>query len=171
MSEQHHGRECCHEKMPEHRHGKERRKEMRKAHYQAADINDRLIIRSQNETDRRTTDVSLTDTGRELAAEALAQRQRRHEEMFSCISEEEKQELLLLLEKIYADWGTRYCEDGDRGCRRHHEGNGPHGGHEHHKGHGHHGGHGPYEDHGPHESDGHHDEHGHHEGFRRHGGN
>ena len=157
--------------MPEHRHGKERRKEMRKAHYQAADINDRLIIRSQNETDRRTTDVSLTDTGRELAAEALAQRQRRHEEMFSCISEEEKQELLLLLEKIYADWGTRYCEDGDRGCRRHHEGNGPHGGHEHHKGHGHHGGHGPYEDHGPHESDGHHDEHGHHEGFRRHGGN
>ena len=233
MSEQHHGRECCHEKAQEHRNGKERRKEMRKAHYQAADINDRLIInlrdlghimrflyegkasqkriliilneletitqrdltehlgvqpgsaseilsklesagliiRSQNETDRRTTDVSLTDTGRELAAEALAQRQRRHEEMFSCISEEEKQELLLLLEKIYAEWGTRYCEDGDRGCRRHHEGNGHHGGHEHHEGHGHHGGHGHHEGYGHHEGDGHHDEHRHHEGSRRHGGN
>ena len=74
-----------------------------------------LIIRTQNETDRRTTDVSLTDAGRELAAEALAQRQRRHEEMFSCLSEEEKKELLTLLERIYADWQIRYCEDG-----RHH---------------------------------------------------
>ena len=81
-----------------------------------------LIIRTPNETDRRTMDVSLTDTGRELAVEALAQRQGRHEEMFSCISEEEKKELLSLLEKIYADWRTRYCENG------HHEGSHRHGG-------------------------------------------
>ena len=74
-----------------------------------------LIIRTRNETDRRTTDVSLTDTGRALAAEAFAQRQRRHEEMFSCISEEEKEKLLSLLERIYADWRIRYCEDGHGG--------------------------------------------------------
>lgn len=163
--------------MPEQWYGKEKRYEMRMAHYQAADTNDKLIInlrdlghimrflyegkasqkriliilnevktitqrdlteylgiqpgsasevlsklesagliiRTQNETDRRTTDVSLTDTGRELAAEALAQRQRRHEEMFSCISEEEKEKLLSLLERIYADWRIRYCEDGHGG--------------------------------------------------------
>ena len=196
-------------KMPEQRHRKEKRYEMRMAHYQSTDTNDKLIInlrdlghimrflyegkasqkriliilnelktitqrdltehlgiqpgsaseilsklesagliiRTQNETDRRTTDVSLTDTGRELAVEALAQRQRRHEEMFSCISEEEKEKLLSLLERIYADWRIRYCEDG------HHENYGHHGGHEHHRKHRHH------------------DEYGNHEGSHGHGGN
>ena len=196
-------------KMPEQRHRKEKRYEMRMAHYQSTDTNDKLIInlrdlghimrflyegkasqkriliilnelktitqrdltehlgiqpgsaseilsklesagliiRTQNETDRRTTDVSLTDTGRELAVEALAQRQRRHEEMFSCISEEEKEKLLSLLERIYADWRIRYCEDGYCvSC-------GYHGGHEHHRKHGHH------------------DEHGNHGGSHGHGGN
>ena len=196
-------------KMPEQRHRKEKRYEMRMAHYQATDTNDKLIInlrdlghimrflyegkasqkriliilnelktitqrdltehlgiqpgsaseilsklesagliiRTQNETDRRTTDVSLTDTGRELAVEALAQRQRRHEEMFSCISEEEKEKLLSLLERIYADWRIRYCEDGHCASCGHH------GGHEHHRKHGHH------------------DEHGNHGGSHGHGGN
>ena len=109
--------------------------------------NSGLIIRTQNETDRRTTDVRLTDKGRELAAEALAQRQRRHEEMFSCISEEEKEKLLSLLERIYADWRIRYCEDGHCASCGHH------GGHEHHRKHGHH------------------DEHGNHGGSHGHGGN
>ena len=196
-------------KMPEQRHRKEKRYEMRMAHYQSTDTNDKLIInlrdlghimrflyegkasqkriliilnelktitqrdltehlgiqpgsaseilsklecagliiRTQNETDRRTTDVSLTDTGRELAVEALAQRQRRHEEMFSCISEEEKEKLLSLLERIYADWRIRYYEDG------HHESYGHHGGHKHHRKHGHH------------------DEYGNHGGSHGHGGN
>ena len=196
-------------KMPEQRHRKEKRYEMRMAHYQSTDTNDKLIInlrdlghimrflyegkasqkriliilnelktitqrdltehlgiqpgsaseilsklesagliiRTQNETDRRTTDVSLTDTGRELAVEALAQRQRRHEEMFSCISEEEKEKLLSLLERIYADWRIRYCEDGHCASCGHH------GGHEHHRKHGHH------------------DEHENHGGSHGHGGN
>ena len=177
-------------KMPEQRHRKEKRYEMRMAHYQSTDTNDKLIInlrdlghimrflyegkasqkriliilnelktitqrdltehlgiqpgsaseilsklesagliiRTQNETDRRTTDVSLTDTGRELAVEALAQRQRRHEEMFSCISEEEKEKLLSLLERIYADWRIRYCEDGHCASCGHHDEHGNHGG-------------------------------------------
>lgn len=196
-------------KMPERRHGHGKRYDMRMAHYQATDTNDKLIInlrdlghimrflyegkasqkriliilnelktitqrdltehlgiqpgsaseilsklesagliiRTQNETDRRTTDVSLTDAGRELAVEALAQRQRRHEEMFSCISEEEKEKLLSLLERIYVDWRIRYCEDG------HSVSCGYHDGHEHHKKHGHH------------------DEHGNHGDSHGHGGN
>lgn len=85
------------------------------------------ILRTQNESDRRTTDVRLTDSGRELAAEALAQRKKRHEEMFSCLSEEEKQQLLLLLERVCTDWRTRYGEK-EKGYRHHeapygHEGN------------------------------------------------
>ena len=71
--------------------------------------NAELIIRTQNEVDRRTVDICLTDKGKELAIEALLQRQKRHKEMFSCLSEEEKQELLSLLEKVSIDWKTRYC--------------------------------------------------------------
>lgn len=71
------------------------------------------IIRTQNEADHRTTDVCLTDSGRELAAEVLAQHQKRHEEMFSCLSGEERQELLSLLERVCADWRTRYSEKGN----------------------------------------------------------
>lgn len=77
------------------------------------------IRRARNDADRRTTDISLTDAGRELAAEALAQRQKRHEDMFSCLSEEERQELLSLLEKIRADWKIRYKEKGNI-CRHGH---------------------------------------------------
>lgn len=79
-----------------------------------------LIVRTQNEEDRRTTDVRLSDVGRKLAAEALEQRQKRHKEMFSCISEEERQELLVLLERVCADWRIRYFENGKvRGCGHH----------------------------------------------------
>lgn len=79
------------------------------------------IIRIQNETDHRTTDLSLTDSGKELAAEALAQRRRRHEEMFSCLCEEEKQELLSLLEKVCADWKSRYAEHGNAHRQHRHD--------------------------------------------------
>lgn len=93
-----------------------------------------LIIRTRNEADHRTTDVCLTDSGRELAAEALAQRQKRHKEMFSCLSEEERQELLSLLEKVCDDWRNRYSENGNvHEQGQHHYGH--HDGHRHHNGH------------------------------------
>lgn len=99
-----------------------------------------LILRTQNETDRRTTDICLTDRGRELAAEALAQRQKRHKEMFSCLSDEERRELLSLLERVCADWRIRYSKsESAHGHGQHH--NGHHGGHGHWDGHGRHDGH------------------------------
>lgn len=96
-----------------------------------------LIIRTQNEADRRTTNICLTKAGRELAAEAWEQRQKRHEEMFSCLSKEEKQELLSLLERVCADWRTRYCEHGDPHEHRQH-GHGHHDSYRHHNSHRHH---------------------------------
>lgn len=80
-----------------------------------------LILRVPNETDRRTTDVQLTEEGRALAAEAADKRRGRHEEMFSCLSEEEKETLLSLLEKVREDWKSRYREDRSG---RHGEGHG-----------------------------------------------
>lgn len=69
-----------------------------------------LILRTESERDRRTADISLTDQGRQKAEEAAVQRRERHTEMFSCLSESEKDELLLLLEKVNEDWKRRYGE-------------------------------------------------------------
>lgn len=70
----------------------------------------RLIRRTPSPVDRRTTDIQLTDAGKALAEEAAGQRRKRHEEMFSSLSEKEKKTLLSLMEKVYSDWEIRYCE-------------------------------------------------------------
>lgn len=72
-----------------------------------------LILRTASTEDRRTTDISLTEEGRKQAAEASAQRGRRHEQMFSCLSDSEKIQLLTLLETINKDWSSRYQEAPD----------------------------------------------------------
>lgn len=67
-----------------------------------------LIVRTPSKEDKRTADITLTEKGKALALDAIEQRQRRHEEMFSCLSELEKTELLSFLEKINKDWEERY---------------------------------------------------------------
>lgn len=69
-----------------------------------------LIERTPNHLDRRTTDISLTKEGRALAEDVLQKRRIRHQEMFSCLSEEEKNTLLFLTEKLNEDWTERYHE-------------------------------------------------------------
>lgn len=67
-----------------------------------------LIMRTPSATDRRTTDIRLTQAGQMQAEEAAEQRRLRHQEMFSCLSEEEKETLLALAEKLNEDWDARY---------------------------------------------------------------
>lgn len=67
-----------------------------------------LIVRTPSATDRRTADICLTEAGLTAASDAYAKRERRHENMFCCLSEEEKQTLLGLLEKINAAWKQQY---------------------------------------------------------------
>ncbi|MGN1179713.1 MAG: MarR family winged helix-turn-helix transcriptional regulator [Suilimivivens sp.] len=67
-----------------------------------------LIMRQTSENDRRTVDIRLTKEGEAMAREAAMQRKRRHQEMFSCLSEEEKNTLLRLAEKLNEDWDSRY---------------------------------------------------------------
>jgi len=69
-----------------------------------------LVVRSPSETDRRTTNISLTEEGARQARTALEQRKLRHEEMFSVLTGEEKEQLLYLLEKVNGDWEERYQE-------------------------------------------------------------
>ncbi|MDE6469863.1 MAG: MarR family transcriptional regulator [Eubacterium sp.] len=101
-----------------------------------------LIERTKNILDRRTANITLTDEGRAMAEDAKKQRETRHEEMFSALSEEDKAVLLSLLEKINSDWGKFEAEE-----REHHH----HMGHPHHKGH-QHGAHHPNEKHHKHKN-------------------
>lgn len=88
-----------------------------------------LIRRTPSQTDRRTMDIQLTESGRQQAEEAVSQRKARHREMFSCLSEEEKTMLLGLVEKLNRDWDSRYhknekefghkMHEKDRGWHKH----------------------------------------------------
>ena len=96
-----------------------------------------LLTRTESEADRRTVDVTLTEEGKQQAEEANSQRIGRHGEMFSALSDEEKGMLLKLLEKVNADWQSRYANR-----QAHHHG--------HHEHHGHHGPHSDWEGHDHH---------------------
>lgn len=67
-----------------------------------------LLVRTAGEEDRRTADISLTEAGVRQAEEAKIKREQRHEQMFACLSDCEKTQLLALLEKLSRDWETRY---------------------------------------------------------------
>ena len=82
------------------------------------------VMRIPNETDRRTTNVTLTEAGKSAAAQARGERDDRHEQMFSCLSEDEKGRLLSLLEKVHEDWEMRYQDSSKAG--HHHRGHGHH---------------------------------------------
>ena len=67
-----------------------------------------LICRSPHPSDGRTVDITLTKKGQTQSMAARQQRIRRHDEMFSCLSEEEKQQLQDLLGKLNHAWGERW---------------------------------------------------------------
>lgn len=67
-----------------------------------------MISRTPSETDHRTTDIRLTPDGEALAKEASAMRVERHEQMFAVLSEEEKDTLIALLERVNAHWDQVY---------------------------------------------------------------
>lgn len=81
-----------------------------------------FLVRSPSEADRRTTNIALTEAGKAAAGDALAQRRKRHQQMFASLSEAEKDTLLHLLEKVNADWDTRYrqseAETKSPNCRK-----------------------------------------------------
>lgn len=74
--------------------------------------NSGMLTRNPSEMDRRTTSIVLTDAGKTAAEDALSQRKKRHQQMFSCLSGEEQDTLLDLLEKLNADWETKYRKHG-----------------------------------------------------------
>ena len=71
-----------------------------------------MILRTPSETDHRTMDIRLTPDGEALAEEASAKRAERHEQMFAVLSDEEKDTLIALLEKVNAHWDQVYRHPG-----------------------------------------------------------
>ena len=67
-----------------------------------------LIERTASENDRRTSELRLTEEGVAKAMQAIEARKNRYEDMFACLTESEKSDLLALLEKINEDWERRY---------------------------------------------------------------
>ena len=67
-----------------------------------------LIVRRSCTSDKRTSEIILTEKGIAAAAEAAEQRAERHRAMFRCLTAGEKNELLRLLEKINDDWEARF---------------------------------------------------------------
>lgn len=67
-----------------------------------------LIVRIQSDDDRRTTNIFLTKEGRLQAQKAFQERKERHQTMFSCLTDEEKETILGILEKVNSDWKQRY---------------------------------------------------------------
>lgn len=65
-----------------------------------------LIVRQENEADRRTVNIELTETGRKEAIRAAEERNRGHRELLLGLSGKEQEELLVLLEKLSA-----HCKD------------------------------------------------------------
>lgn len=84
-----------------------------------------LISRQSNSEDRRTVDIALTDAGKAQAESSRAQHA--NHALFESLTDEEKQQLLSLLEKVSGDWHRRFRD----GHRHHGEG-----GHEHKHGNG-----------------------------------
>ena len=73
-----------------------------------------LITRTPNPSDQRTMDIFLTEKGVSLAAEAREQRKALYDQLFVCLSPEEQDTLLSLLEKMMSDWDTRFEISGER---------------------------------------------------------
>ena len=67
-----------------------------------------LVCRSPHPSDGRTVDITLTEEGQKQSMAARQQRIARHREMFACLSEEEKQQLLDLLGKLNGAWSERW---------------------------------------------------------------
>lgn len=80
------------------------------------------ITRTPNEQDKRGVDVTLTPAGLEAAAQMQVHRGNAVQDFFSCLSQEEKEQLSLLLEKLLEDWCSKKGMDGGRDYGRHEHG-------------------------------------------------
>lgn len=74
---------------------------------------DGFVERKQDEEDKRTNRVFLTEAGRGRAAKVAEDRKQHAEDMFSMLTEEEKEQLATILEKIGASFEEKLAPHED----------------------------------------------------------
>lgn len=79
-----------------------------------------LITREANDEDRRTVNISLTEAGKAQVEENRKRFKDTNRALFETLSDEEKAQLLALLEKLAHDWAQRFRAEGHhRGHHKH----------------------------------------------------
>ncbi len=71
-----------------------------------------LVNREPNEKDRRSVVVTLTETGKKEARRCSRERMKYNEELFSVLSDEEKAELISLLDRLSQHWNESNLDGG-----------------------------------------------------------
>lgn len=69
-----------------------------------------LVERRQNEEDKRVVNVFLTDAGRRRAEKVAEDRKKNAADVFSVLSDEEKEQFAAIMEKIIAKLDADLCE-------------------------------------------------------------
>ena len=67
-----------------------------------------LTKRKTSSSDRRTADIFLTEQGKEQALKSIEEREKYLRELYSILSQEEKEQLLSLLGKLEEDWQRKF---------------------------------------------------------------
>lgn len=102
-----------------------------------------LILRKQNQEDKRTYDLSITPAGLQALEELKAQYRESAQGLFASLEEEEKEQLSALLKKVLLDWKEKETKgrpshgedsENDEARKDHHGGGHRHGYGEHHRG-------------------------------------
>lgn len=67
-----------------------------------------LIIRTQNESDKRNVDIMLSEHGKAVVMERKGKRKQKNKDMFTCFDENEKEQLIQLLETLFHSWKQQH---------------------------------------------------------------
>ena len=95
-----------------------------------------LIIRTKEQEDKRNVLIEITELGKNAVAENAHSRRKMADELFAVLSDEEKEQLILLLGKLNETWREKreseeHGSELDGGCFHSHENDGEHGSHNH----------------------------------------
>ncbi len=75
-----------------------------------------LIVRKQNEEDRRNRDLSITPAGRQALEELSAQYRESAQGLFSGLEAGEREQLAALLSKLLESWEAQKTQPREGGC-------------------------------------------------------
>lgn len=70
--------------------------------------NQGYIIKEKDENDKRITNITLTDEGRKFLDAQLIIKREQEKVLFTSLSDDERKELIKLLNKLFEDWKSKF---------------------------------------------------------------